>query len=81
MRSGSVNAFPGSAFAVVWYAGGSCTSHTTRLMLALVFEVTNFLAVCASGLCFGVYLVIVDVELLSCIVLCNRRFVNVRCLF
>ena len=46
----AVSALPGSAFAVVWYAGGSCTSHTTCLMLALMFEVTNSLA--ASGLCF-----------------------------
>ena len=48
----AVRALPGSAFAVVWYAGGSCTSHTTCLMLALMFEVTNSLAICASGLCF-----------------------------
>ena len=35
-----VDAFPGSAFAVVWYAGDSCAPHTTCLLLALVFEVT-----------------------------------------
>ena len=58
----------------MWYARVSRTSHTTCLLLALVFEVTNSLAVCASGLCFGKYLVIVDVEFLSCLVLCNRRF-------
>ena len=70
----AVYTFPGSDFAVVLYAGDSCTSHTTCLLLALVFKVTNSLEVCASGLCFGMYLVIVGVELLSCIVLCNRRF-------
>ena len=44
--------FPERAFAVVWKAGISCTSHTTWCLLALFPKVTKLLAVCTSGLYF-----------------------------